>query len=131
MASSAALFSAAEEHILPEIQAGGYRAQLAAADQFRAQPGQRAFIQFGIAPAQRFGNQQTHDGIAKELKLFVVGAGIRSVDHACRRGTTCGFGCLCPGEALLIGQRTMREGAPEQLGLCEAMPQQDFEFSDP
>ena len=130
MAASAAFFSAAEEHVVAEFQPAGHRAQLAAADQFRAQPGQRAFIQFGIAPAQRFSNQQAHDGIAKELKLFVVGAGIRSVDHARRRGTACGFGRLRSGEALLIGQRTMREGACEQLGLCEAMPEQQFEFSD-
>ena len=110
-AASAALFSAAEEHVRAEVEARGYLTEMFAADQLGAQTSERPFVQLGIATAEILSDEEADDGVAEKFELLIVGAGI------------IGSGCFRFSEPLLIGKGAVSERAGEQLPLREFMPQ--------
>jgi len=95
-AAATLLFSAAEEKEVSQADAGGYMAEVVAADERGAETGELSFSGGGEATEERFGDGETEDGVADELQLLVVGGGIE-------RGFGVGFVCEgamgeCPGE---------------------------------
>ncbi len=52
---------------------GGDFAEMFAAYERGTQPGEIAFAQVGEAAVERFGDDEAEDGVADELKLFIIG----------------------------------------------------------
>jgi hypothetical protein len=103
-AASALLFSAAEKKKRAELDAGGDLAEMAAADQGGAETGELAFAGVGETEEKGFGDGQTENGVAYELKLLVVGGWVLE-----------GFGFG------LVGEGTVSESPGEELGTVEAV----------
>jgi hypothetical protein len=103
-AAAALLFTAAEAEERAEIDAGGDFAKMAAADEGGAEARELALARTGETTEERFGDGEAEDGVADELKLFVVGGGAEE-----RLGI--GFG----------GKRAVGESPGEQFGALKAM----------
>jgi hypothetical protein len=104
LAASALLFSPAETEHGSEIDVLGDGPEVAAADERGAEAGELALASVGEAAVEALGDSQTEDGIADELKLFVVGCGIEE-------GFRAGF----------VGERTMGEGEGKEIRTLEVM----------
>ena len=103
-AAAAVFFAAAEAEERAEVDAGGDFAEVAAADEGGAKPGEFALAGAGEAPEEGFGDSEAEDGVADELELFVIGGGVGE-----------GFGIG------LVGERAVGQGPVEEIGLLEAM----------
>ena len=137
-AAPAAFFAASEQHVVAKFEPRGYEAQMVAADQFGTEAGKRTFAKVRVSMAQIFSDQEADDGVAEELQLLVIRAGVRAVVRGCFG--LCGLGRFSLGKMLgrmldrmlgrmvFMGQRTMRESALQQLGVSKAMAEQRFEF---
>ncbi len=87
-----------------EIDVLGDGPEVAAADERGAETGELALASVGKAAVEALGDSQTEDGVADELKLFVVGCRIEE-------GFRAGF----------VGERTMGEGEGKQIRTLEVM----------
>ena len=65
-------FARSELDAIPQLELAGDAGQRRLAHQGGACPGQGALVGLGPAGVQRFGNDQVHQGVAKELQAFVV-----------------------------------------------------------
>jgi hypothetical protein len=101
-AAAALLFSAAEEEMGAEVDAGGDVCQVAAADEGGAETGEFALAGVWEAAEESFGDGEAEDGVSDKLELLVVGG---------RVGEGLGFG--------FVGERTVGEGPGEEFGALE------------
>ena len=74
--ASTGLLSAAEADVVAEADAGGDVAEMTAADEGGAETGELALAGVGEAAEEGFGCEEAEDGVADELKLLVIGAGV-------------------------------------------------------
>jgi hypothetical protein len=107
-AATALLFSAAEEEMSAEVDAGGDLSEMAAADERGAETGEFALAGVWEAAEECFGYRKTEDCVSDKLKLLVVGGWVGE-------GLGTGF----------VGERTMCESPGEEFGALEGVTEED------
>src|ERR1019366_2479643 len=111
-----AIFAAAQAQMISKTDGRSNFGHVLSAHQLRAHPGQFALIPFRMKEKQGFTDDQAQHSVAEELEAFIVAAILRRIQAALHQ--------------LLVGQRTMRERADQQIRVGKAMSQSNFQFGE-
>ena len=116
MAQTAFFLASAEQHKAAQVDLGGHLGQMLAADQHRANAGQRALTPLRMQLEEGFGHHEAEHGVAQVLQPFVVSGGGNSA-----------LGILLSG-SLIVGQGAMCKGSDEQARIGKPMAENLFEL---
>jgi hypothetical protein len=106
-AAAGLFFATPEAQEGAEIDAGGYLAEMTAADERGAEAGEFALAGGWEAAEESFGDGEAEDSVSDELELLVVGGWV---------GEGLGVG--------LVGERTVGEGPGEEIRALEEVVEQ-------